>query len=215
MSVAGHTPPPFFKRGPAPLARLVFFLALAVLLMVADLRFKTLDPARAAVAALLWPLQKAVMLPVEGAGEAGSYFSDLARLKKENEELRERQLAQANLLLRQTHLDNENRRLRALLDRHGIRYRTLTQPARVRVLALRPAARPQLAQRLRPVQEAPRTVRIGPGSLIIDLAQPAGRKALLLLDPRSTSSVFRYPDYAALVTPGADFFVYHATGRPP
>lgn len=118
MSVAGHighVPPPFFKRGPAPLARLVFFLALAVLLMVADLRFKTLEPARVAVAALLWPLQKAVMLPVEGAGEAGSYFSDLARLKKENEELRERQLAQANLLLRQTHLDNENRRLRALL----------------------------------------------------------------------------------------------------
>jgi rod shape-determining protein MreC len=116
MSVAGHTPPPFFKRGPAPLARLVFFLALAVLLMVADLRFKTLDPTRAALAALLWPLQKAVMLPVEGAGEAGSYFSDLVRLQKENAELRERQLAQANLLLRQTYLDNENRRLRALLD---------------------------------------------------------------------------------------------------
>jgi len=119
MSVAGHIghgPPPFFKRGPAPLARLVFFLALAVLLMVADLRFKTLEPARVAVAALLWPLQKAVLLPVEGAGEAGTYFSDLARLKKENEELRERQLAQANLLLRQAHLDNENRRLRALLD---------------------------------------------------------------------------------------------------
>ncbi len=112
----GHTPPPFFKRGPAPLARLIFFLVLAIVLMVADLRFKTLEPARVAVAALLWPLQKAVMLPVEGAGEAGSYFSDLARLKKENEELRERQLAQANQLLRQAHLDNENRRLRALLD---------------------------------------------------------------------------------------------------
>ena len=116
MSVAGHSPPPFFKRGPAPLARLIFFLALALAAMVADLRFKTLEPARVAVAALLWPLQKAVMLPVEGAGEAGSYFADLARLKKENEELRERQLAQANQLLRQTHLDNENRRLRALLD---------------------------------------------------------------------------------------------------
>lgn len=116
MSVAGHSPPPFFKRGPAPLARLVFFLALAVLLMVADLRFKTLEPARVAVATLLWPLQKAVMLPVEGAGEAGSYLADLARLKQENEELRQRQLAQANLLLRQTHLENENRRLRALLD---------------------------------------------------------------------------------------------------
>lgn len=119
MSAAGHmghAPPPFFKRGPAPLARLVFFLALAIILMAVDLRFKTLEPARAAVAALLWPLQKAVMLPVEGADEAGSYLTDLARLKKENEELRERQLAQAALLLRQAYLDNENRRLRALLD---------------------------------------------------------------------------------------------------
>ncbi len=116
MSVAGHTPPPFFKRGPAPLARLVFFITLAVLIMVADLRFQVLEPVRMAVAALLWPLQKAVMLPAAGAGEAGSYFADLARLQRENNELRERQLAQANLLLRQTYLDSENRRLRALLD---------------------------------------------------------------------------------------------------
>lgn len=65
------------------------------------------------------------------------------------------------------------------------------------------------------MQEAHKTVLIDPGSLVIDLAQPGGRKALLLLDPRSTSSVFRYPDYAALVTPAADFFVYHATGGPP
>lgn len=112
----GHTPPPFFKRGPGPLVRLVFFLALALFLIVADLRFKTLESSRAVAAALLWPLQKAVMLPVEGAGEAGTYISNLERLQQDNAALRERQLAQANLLLRQTHLDNENRRLRALLD---------------------------------------------------------------------------------------------------
>lgn len=116
MSVAGHTPPPFFKRGPGPLVRLAFFIALSLLLLVADLRFKTLEPTRMAVAALLWPLQKAVMLPVEGAGEAGNYFSSLARLQHENATLQERQLAQASLLLRQAHLDEENRRLRALLD---------------------------------------------------------------------------------------------------
>lgn len=116
MSVAGHTPPPFFKRGPGPLVRLAFFIALSLLLLVADLRFKTLEPTRMAVAALLWPLQKAVMLPVEGAGEAGNYFSSLSRLQHENVTLRERQLAQASLLLRQAHLDEENRRLRALLD---------------------------------------------------------------------------------------------------
>jgi rod shape-determining protein MreC len=116
MSVAGHTPPPFFKRGPAPLARLVFFISLSLLLLVADLRFHTLEPVRLAVAALLWPLQKAVLLPMEGAGEAGNYFSNLTGLQRENAELRQRQLAQANLLLRQAHLDEENRRLRALLD---------------------------------------------------------------------------------------------------
>lgn len=112
----GHTPPPFFKRGPAPLARLAFFIALSLLLLVADLRFKTLEPVRLGVATLLWPLQKAVLLPVEGAGEAGNYFSNLASLQKENAELRQRQLAQANLLLRQAHLDEENRRLRALIE---------------------------------------------------------------------------------------------------
>lgn len=116
MSVVGHSPPPFFKRGPAPLARLVFFLALSLLLLMADLRWKMLEPARTAVATLLWPVQEAALLPLVGAGEAGSYFADLARLKQENAELRERQLAQANLLLRQEHLDRENRRLRALLD---------------------------------------------------------------------------------------------------
>lgn len=116
MSAAGHAPPPFFKRGPAPLARLVFFLTLSLLLLVADLRLQILEPARMAVAALLWPLQKAVLMPVEGAGEAGNYFANLASLRQENAELRQRLLAQANLLLRQTHLDAENRRLRALLD---------------------------------------------------------------------------------------------------
>jgi rod shape-determining protein MreC len=116
MSVAGETPPPFFKRGPAPLARLVFFLALALMLLVADLRFQMLEAARMAVATVLWPLQKAVMLPVESAGEAGNYFTSLASLQQENTELRQRLLAQANLLLRQAHLDEENRRLRALLE---------------------------------------------------------------------------------------------------
>lgn len=118
MSVSGsmgHTPPPFFKRGPAPLAQLVFFVALALLLLVADLRFKTLEPARLMLAAVLWPLQQAVMLPVAGANDAGSYFANLSRLQKENTALRERQLAQANLLLRQAYLENENRRLRDLL----------------------------------------------------------------------------------------------------
>ncbi len=105
--------------------------------------------------------------------------------------------------------------LRGLLDRHGIQYTTLTQATRLAVVATRFAARPNGADRLTPVQEAHRTLAVDPGSLVIDLAQPGGRKALLLLDPRSISSLFRYPEYAGLITPGAEFFVYQATGGAP
>ncbi|MDP1526961.1 MAG: rod shape-determining protein MreC [Rhodocyclaceae bacterium] len=112
----GHSPPPFFKRGPAPLAQLTLFVSFALLLLVADLRYGTLEPTRLMIATLLWPVQKAVLLPVEGANDAGSYFANLTSLQQENAELRKRQLAQANLLLRQAHLDNENLRLRALLE---------------------------------------------------------------------------------------------------
>ena len=116
MSVVGHSPPPFFKRGPAPLARLFFFISLSVALLVADLRFHTLEWARLGAATVLWPLQRAAYLPVDAGMDLGDYLSSLRKLKNENEALRKQQLGTANLLLRQTHLDHENQRLRALLE---------------------------------------------------------------------------------------------------
>ena len=116
MSVVGHAPPPFFKRGPAPLVRLVFFVSLSVVLLVADLRFHTLEWARLAVATLAWPLQRITGMPIDAAGDFGAYLTRQSRLLQENEELRRRQLDTANLLLRQQHLEQENIRLRALLD---------------------------------------------------------------------------------------------------
>ena len=78
-------------------------------------------------------------------------------------------------------------RLRGLLDRHAIHYRTLTQPARLAVVATRFGARPNRADRLTPVQEAHKTLLIDPGSLVIDLVQPAGRKASNTVPSRSNS----------------------------
>ena len=116
MSVVGHAPPPFFKRGPAPLVRLAFFVSLSVILLIADLRFQTMEWARLAVATAAWPLQRITWLPIDAAGDVGAYLARQATLLKDNEELRWRQLGTANLLLRQQHLENENKRLRALLD---------------------------------------------------------------------------------------------------
>ena len=116
MSVVGHAPPPFFKRGPAPLVRLAFFVSLSLALLIADLRFHTLEWARLAVATVAWPLQRVTWMPIDAAGDLGTYVARQSSLLRENEELRRRQLGTANLLLRQRHLEQENVRLRALLD---------------------------------------------------------------------------------------------------
>ena len=116
MSVVGQQPPPFFKRGPAPLARLAFFLALSLLLLVLDLRYHTLELSRQVVAIVAYPLQRLTYAPVEAFDHVAEYFSSLATVQKENSGLRRQQPDTANQLLRQEHLELENQRLRALLD---------------------------------------------------------------------------------------------------
>ena len=116
MSVVGHSPPPFFKRGPAPLAQLTFFVIISIVMLVIDLRFQTLEWVRLGIATVAWPLQRVAYLPVDAAGNFGEYFTRLSTLQTENEDLRRRQLNSAHLLLRQEHLEIENMRLRALLD---------------------------------------------------------------------------------------------------
>ena len=41
-----HSPPPFFRTGPTPLARLLIFSTLSLTLLVADARFKYLEVLR-------------------------------------------------------------------------------------------------------------------------------------------------------------------------
>lgn len=142
MSVVGHSPPPFFKRGPAPLARLAFFVSLSLVLLVADLRFQTLEWVRLAAATVLWPIQRIAYLPVEAGGDLGERLTSLATLQAENEGLRKRQLSTAHLLLRQEHLEQENRRLRALIDMKE------RQPAEGRIAEILYAARDPYARRV-------------------------------------------------------------------
>jgi rod shape-determining protein MreC len=116
MSVVGHQPPPFFKRGPAPLTRLVFFVILSLALLVLDLKYRYLELARQGVAIALYPVQRAAYTPVELLDRIGDYFSSLSSLQQENVQLRRKELEAANWLLRQQHLELENQRLRHLLD---------------------------------------------------------------------------------------------------
>jgi rod shape-determining protein MreC len=114
--VVGHPPPPFFRRGPAPLVRFVFFLTVAVSLLAVDLRFKTLELLRQAIGVAAYPVQQVAALPVDGLRGIGGYFSTVGALQDENRRLQREQVEQAGTLLRQRQLEEENQRLRALLE---------------------------------------------------------------------------------------------------
>ena len=82
LGTLDRTPPPFFKQGPSALSKLVVFSAVALFLMVADLRFRMTAPLRTAVATVLYPVQWAVMQPIGLAGAAGGYFASLHRAQQ-------------------------------------------------------------------------------------------------------------------------------------
>src|SRR5215471_14323086 len=108
-------PPPFFHRGPSPLARLAFFGLLSLVLLFADTRYHYLDNIRRAVSTLLYPLQRAVQLPGDALAYVGSYFSSQRTLTSDNAELKQRLLTEGPALQGYTLLEQENARLRALL----------------------------------------------------------------------------------------------------
>ena len=62
-------PPPFFHRGPSPLARLAFFGVVSLALLFADTRYRYLENIRQVTAVVLYPVQRAVQMP----GEALAY----------------------------------------------------------------------------------------------------------------------------------------------
>ncbi len=95
-----HQPRPFFKRGPAPLARLTFYAALSLALIFIDSRFQTLELLRQGVSLFTHPLQQAVHAPLEILENASSYFGSITSFQSENTRLKRAQLDSAGTLLR-------------------------------------------------------------------------------------------------------------------
>jgi len=99
-------PPPFFHRGPSPLARLTFFTLAAIAVMIADHRFHALETVRLSLSVLAHPLQQLATLPGKALGRTADYFSTQERLLRENRDLRAQ-------LLEQSAAAQESRLLRA------------------------------------------------------------------------------------------------------
>jgi rod shape-determining protein MreC len=111
-----HSPPQFFHRGPAPIARLTFFGLLSILLMVLDARFRYAEPLRQTIAIVVYPLQQLAIAPVSAVGSINEFFTTQTRLRRENAELRAEKLRDAQDLLVLDALRAENDQLRRILD---------------------------------------------------------------------------------------------------
>ena len=142
LGTLDRTPPPFFRQGPSALTKLCFCSALAVFLMVADTRFRLTQPIRATAATMLYPLQRALLVPVEAIGRRPRLPG--SRPGQRHRRARTRRgsalARQAERAMRVDLLLQENARLRALLE-------------------LRPGAQRALAGRRGAVRGAPTRIR--------------------------------------------------------
>jgi rod shape-determining protein MreC len=116
LGTLDRSPPPFFRQGPSALSKLVFFGVLAVLLMVADNRFRLIQPVRAAIATVLYPLQWSMLQPVILARDGGKYFESLNTLQAHEAAAQFRLGLQSQRAQQVEELTIENALLRALLD---------------------------------------------------------------------------------------------------
>ncbi|MEP7303201.1 MAG: rod shape-determining protein MreC [Caldimonas sp.] len=116
LGTLDRTPPPFFRQGPSALTKLCFCSALALLLMVADARFRITQPVRATAATMLYPLQRALLVPVEGVAGLRSWFAGLASASAGEQAARRDLARQSERAMRVDLLLQENARLRLLLE---------------------------------------------------------------------------------------------------
>lgn len=116
MAGMDHAPPPFFKRGPAPLALLTFYIAVSLAIFVFDLRFKSLELLRQSIALVVDPVQRIAQTPGSLVDYASHYLQGMHSLQQENDELKHAKLTTAPDLQRLAQLEAENERLRKLLS---------------------------------------------------------------------------------------------------
>ena len=111
-----RTPPPFFRQGPSALTKLAFFSALALFLMVADTRFEFAKPLRAALATALLPVQRVLDVPVQLWQGGADYLHGLSGALASEKAAQLKMAQQAEKAARAERLEQENERLRKLLE---------------------------------------------------------------------------------------------------
>ncbi len=116
LGTLDRAPPPFFRQGPSALSKLAVCSALALFLMVADSRFKVIQPLRVALGTVLYPVQWLALQPVQLIQSGGEYFYGLNSAQRSKEEAFKKLGLQSLKANQVEQLTLENERLRKLLD---------------------------------------------------------------------------------------------------
>jgi rod shape-determining protein MreC len=115
LGTLDSSPPAFFKQGPSAVSKLLFFSALSVLLMVADVRFGVTQPLRATLSVALYPVQWLAMRPQALAEYSGDYMQARDVAQASERDARQQLLVQARRSGQVEQLALENKQLRELL----------------------------------------------------------------------------------------------------
>ena len=125
-----------FRRGPAAEVKLALMVLLALALLVTDANWKTLNPLRQSISIVLYPFQRAVMLPRDASFLVHDWYSAAAAIKDENEGLQRQRIELAQVTSNAAQLAAENAQLRRLM---GVFDKAVDQPAIVVEVLYEPA----------------------------------------------------------------------------
>ena len=115
LATLDRAPPPFFKQGPSALSKLIFFSALSLFLMVADVRFRIIAPLRAVLATAQYPVQWLAMQPVRAVRSGSAYLTGLDKANSSSQDAAKKLALQSLRAGQVEQLLLENSRLRKLL----------------------------------------------------------------------------------------------------
>ena len=116
MPALPYENPPFFKRGPSPFARFIFFSLASLVLLFADGRYGYLENVRIGLYIVIAPLQRVALFPGEIADAVATYFAAQSKLTADNKQLRQQLVAQGAIVQSARSVVQENERLRGLLN---------------------------------------------------------------------------------------------------
>jgi rod shape-determining protein MreC len=131
LGTLDRSPPSFFKQGPSSLSKLIFFSALSLFLMVADIRFRITQPVRAVLATALYPVQWLASQPVRIVRDSSAYFVGLDQANASSEQAAQKLILQSLRAGQVEQLMLENNRLRNIL---GLREQLATSAMAAQVL---------------------------------------------------------------------------------